>query len=350
MSDKTKIKYKADKISKQIQAQDSTSSEDLEESEEFIEDIDFQPSRIRASSIPETGIYKTSEISKENYSKSLRNEPDEEEEEIDSSDFGVQNEDLINELDQLEEKESETINSLRKQQEVEQTTAEGVKSLQLEYSVLLALRLKVQPLLTFANQLPPASYKSGSPFQSANQDAEVSQLFQSLAHQNSLLLDQINQMKLQMIQHLDWESNEVGDNLMSIIAQTGQKIRLSTGMKKGQVQHQPIEEQISLMLHDKSTLIQSSRHKNLDVFGLDDDPEILDEFYNDQTFYHGILSDYVSEQKPKTKITGQNLPQKIRSKIREVNTDLIPKIQNFVAPTMVPIPDYADSLFRSIMK
>lgn len=104
----------------------------------------------------------------------------------------------------------------------------------------MALRFILQKVLILVNQLPPTTSPDDptiSPYEIAAEDPEVAQMLQEVHQSACKLLENIRTIKQTLEQYYDWtEPDEVGNNIMEIIAHWGQRLRLSSGMKKGSVQ------------------------------------------------------------------------------------------------------------------
>lgn len=372
----SRIKYAADKIGKQfIPGRDE--EEDYSESEFSDEEVrkqEFNPSRLRTDAVPTEGEYKGQTISRAELEQQKFEDEEEEdydeddEEDDDIGNFDLDNipipapegaDDLEDELAQLEKDEGESlVDSLRQQQEADLRVAQGTKSLGIQYSALMLLRLKLQEVLSLVNQLPPSVLpeSTASPFHIAAQDPEVAGILAEISESANNLVSEIHEIKTNLEKYYEWEEpDSVKDNMMEIIAHWGQRLRLSSGMKRGSVINRPIEQQIEAALNNNELLVQPSRHRDPkeNVFGIKDQPEVMNEIYNDYNWYKRIVADSIgssvsqSTSDDKVKVTK---PQKQMIRSKQINYDVIPQIQHFMAPTMKPIPDYVDALFNSLMK
>ena len=374
----SRIKFAADKIGKQFipgrnEEEDYSESDYSDENEEEREQ-EFNPSRLRADAIPTDGEYKGQKITRAELEKLQDEYDDEEEDEFDDDDDDIPDfdsdnipipapegaDDLEDELAQLEKDEGESlVDSLRQQQEADLRVAQGTKSLGTQYSALMLLRLKLQKVLSAINQLPPSILpeSTASPFHIAAQDPEVAALLHELNQSASKLFTEIHEIKSTLEKYYEWnEPDSIAENMMEIIAHWGQRLRLSSGMKRGSVINRPIEQQIESALDNRELLIQPSRHRdpNENVFGVDEQPEVMNEIYNDYNWYKRIVADSIGASSSQATTSSDKVkvskPQKQMIKSKQINYDVIPEIQHFMTPTMAKIPDYVDALFSSLMK
>lgn len=366
----SKRKFLADKIGKQFipgQNEEEDSSES-EYSEENLQPTEYHPSKLRDGFIPKDGVYEGVQMSWSELEQRKLDVSDDSEEDDFSDQFDSDNmplpaqegaDELLDELDELEQNEGESlIDSLKQQQEADLWIAQGTKSLNKQYLLLMALRFMLQKVLILVNQLPPTTSPDDptiSPYEIAAEDPEVAQMLQEVHQSACKLLENIRTIKQTLEQYYDWtEPDEVGNNIMEIIAHWGQRLRLSSGMKKGSVINRPIEQQIELALNDREVLIRPSRYRdeNENVFGLIEHPSVLNEIYNDYHFYQRMLAEYLGKSVSTTSEdrVKVNKPQKQMIKSKRISYEEIPNLQHFMTSTMKPIPDYVDALFNSLMK
>lgn len=371
----SRTKYAADKIGKQfIPGQDEeeeyTESDYLDENEQ---EPEFHPSRLRVDAVPRDGEYQGQKVSRAELERQKNEVEYDEEEETDDEDddeipdFDSDNipvpapegaDDLEDELAKLEQDEGESlVDSLRLQQETDLRIAQGTKSLGTQYSALMLLRVKLQKVLIAINQLPPTIIPNNpvSPFHIAAKDPEVAGLLHEINESANKLLTELDEIKTTLEKFYEWEPNSIAENMMEIIAHWGQRLRLSSGMKRGSVINRPIEQQIEKALENHELLVQPSRHRdpNEKVFGLEEQPEVMNEIYNDYNWYKRIVVESTgasvsqTTSNDKVKVTK---PQKQMIKSKQISYAVMPEIQHFMTPTMKPIPDNVDALFNSLMK
>ncbi|OHT13411.1 hypothetical protein TRFO_16373 [Tritrichomonas foetus] len=390
----SKPKYKADKIAKQFIPGHQEEEEDDEysysDSSELEIDPGFNPSRLRNDAIPTEGEYKGKKTTFAEYEKMNNkliddDDDDEEEDEIDDEDDDDDSDDMADfdsddipvpapdgadeledQLAMLEQEEGEEnlVESLRQQQEADLKIAHGTKALQNQYSALMLLRLKLQKVLAAINQLPPTLIPNTtkSPFNIAAQDSEVAQLLGELHESAINLVNEIHEILESIERMYEWQDkDQIADNMMEIISHWGQRLRLSSGAQHGSVINRPIEQQIEAALNNHEALVQPSRHRdqNEPVFGLEEQPEVMSEIYNDYGWYRKIVAESIGASSSNSAVgsgnsgdgkvaAGKPRKQTIRSK--QINYEVMPEIQHFMSATMTPIPNYVDALFNSLMK
>ncbi|KAH0791686.1 TRAUB-domain-containing protein [Histomonas meleagridis] len=355
-------KFRADEINKQI-LNENDEEESTSESEEYIDqEIEFNPSRLRTDAIPTEGIYEGQKVSRKEIEAS-EPESDESNEDIDDtyseSDMYIPEPDgsrnLEAELELLEKDEGAgLLDSLKKQQEADLKVARGTSALQNQYSALLLLRLKMQGALSAVNLLPSNVHTEESditPFQAATEDQEVASMLAEISQSAIALQEKLHHLKLEIENTYEWEESEAAKRMIENISHWSQRIRLSSGMKKGVVINRPIDQQISAALSDKEILIQPTRHRERGdkIFGFETQPEVVNDVYNDSNWYKRLLSDVVGIQKKETKVVATK-PKKQLLRSRQIHYDIIPELQNFMTSVIQPIPSYADALFNSLMK
>jgi len=358
-------KFAADRIAKKFipkskDIEDSESQSEEESEEETVKpDIKYNPSKIRPSAIPKIKYADESESNSEEESKDDGYSHDEEGFDSEYSDlpdlFAQDIEKLEDEIDQMENEDGDLISSLRQQQETDKIVAHGTAQLQKQYEHLLRLRLKMQSLLTAVNQLPPAQIDANDTsnvFEISNSDPEIAESYKSAVESISKVSEDMKSLKSLLKSSYKWDENEDNTSIMlSVISHWGQKVRLGAGNKHGSVINRPIEQQIVTALKDRPSLIQPSRHvMEKRIFGLEKTPEVLLANYSDDEFYQKLLRDLVAEKKPDAPSLRTEKPKKELLKSRQINYEVIPQLQNYMIPTMDPIPDYVDALFASLMK
>lgn len=353
-------KFVADAIAKAfIHNEEEDEDSYSDEAYQFDKEKEFNPSTLRRDAIPTEGDYAGKVVGREELENDVTDSEEEDDDQIyDSDDLGPMPEpdevhDIEDELDKLDQDDSGLLDSLRHQQEADLKIADGTDALQNQYNVLLALRIKLQNVLTAATVLPPTSIpdSNANPYEIAKEDPEVAELMSEVSQSLSVLHDDLHDITKQLETMYEWNEEEVADDMMEIIGHWGAKLRLSGGMKHGSVINRPIEQQIESALLDKQSLVQPSRHRNADIFGLEQQPEIHNQFYNDSDWYNRMLHDFVSEKKPEARFSKvSDKPKTHTLKSRQINYDVIEQLRGFMSATMKPIPDDCDALFNSLMK
>ena len=356
-------KFAADKIAKKfipkykdIEDEQNYSAEESEE-ENIKPTIQYNPSKIRKDALSISPKYNFEE--EEYYSEQddgYSHDDGTETETSDLLDVEAENiEDLENQLNEIENQEGVLISSIKQQQEEDKKIASGTAQLQKHYEHLLRLRLKMQSLLNYSNQLPPIfidNIPNSNLFEIASSDKEVAKAFEQASESISKVNEDMKDLKSLFSKYYEFDNVEnKTDHMMDIISHWGQKVRLGSGFKHGSVINRPIEQQIASLLKDRNSLIQPSKHViEKKIFGLDSIPDILSVNYTDVEFYQKLLRDIVTEKKPEISLTKVQNPQKHQLKSKQISYDVIPELQNYMIPTMEPIPDYVDALFSSLMK
>ena len=365
-------KFAADRISRQFipgQTEEEDYSESYDSSENAPEPA-FNPSRLRSDAVPTDGDYAGQKVSRADIEKvsdhTESDESDDDYDDDDSPDFddlpvpapeGA--DELEDQLAELEADEGESlVDSLRKQQEADLRIAHGTKMLNKQYSALVLLRLKMQSVLSAVNMLPPTAAPENplkSPYNAAAQDPEVRELLAEIGEMAEKLVQEIHELKTELENIYEWENtDEIASNMIEIIAHWGQRLKLSSGMRHGTVINRPIEQQIEAALNNREALVQPSRHRdpNEKVFGLKDQPEIMNEIYNDYGWYKRVVAESIGTSvstNTDEKVTVKK-PKKQMIRSKQIHYDVIPEIQHFMSATMTPIPDYVDALFNSLFQ
>jgi hypothetical protein len=90
-------------------------------------------------------------------------------------------------------------------------------------------------------------------------------------------------MKLELRQMFGWSEERTGDQMMSIMRHWGSRLRMSSGVKRGSVINNSIEEQIANALDSLSVFVQPSRHRDEHdrIVGLDVQPDVIPCYYTD---------------------------------------------------------------------
>jgi hypothetical protein len=342
-------RFVADRIAKSFvsQAQDDydASSTDEEEDVNQTGPLDYVPSRLRQDAIPPPPRARD-DVSEES-----------EEYDSDSEDLHVPEPeevaDLEAELAELEENEGTgLIDSLRAQQEADLRVAHGTAALQTQYSSLLLLRLKFQPLLTGTNVLPPLFETEGNPYDEALRDPEVAALAGEIAGIFESIDSELLELQSELGQNYGWEPTGVENQMFDIIGHWGARMRMSGGARKGAVINQPVVDQIRSSLAHLDMQIQPSRNRDDGdhIFGVDEQPVVLDSYYNDYAWYKKLLAEYVGEKKPDAAVIVDR-PKKHTLRGRQITYDVIPALQGFMVPGRASVVrDDIDVLYNSLMK
>jgi hypothetical protein len=346
-----KVRFAADRISKSFlpKSDPSSTSSDSDSPEPDPTDLSFIPSRLRDDAVPAPD---GRQVSRTDLNSSDLSEEDEEEESFDS-DTTVpappEMESLEAELAALEAGEGASlVDSLREQQEADLKVAVGTSALRSQYSALLLLRLKFQGLLIGSNVLPPA----GVAFEAAVEDPEVAGLLEEVRGGFEQLGEELHEMKEEIQQMYGWEVGNPGDQMMGIIRHWGARLRMGSAVKKGTVINRSVEEQIAGALENLGELVQPSRHRDPgdQIFGMEEQPEVLPGYYNDYAWYKKLLADFMGEKTPEAKVVVERSKKKmLRGK--QINYQVIPKLQGFMIPSRaVGVMGDIDALYNSLMK
>lgn len=353
-------KFKSDEILRQL---DAAEEEETTESEGVSQDIAFNPSRLRPDAIPTDGAYAGRRVTRAELEASESAASDEEESAWDSDDAPVPensgDEALEDDLAALEGGgEFDLIESLQQQQEADLRIARGTSALQNQYSALLLMRLKVQGALRLANALPPnAPAGDGSqstPFAAARENSEVAALLGEAAASAAALQAQLQALKEELRRALDWDESSVAETMMGNISNWSQRLKLGAGMKRGSVINRPVDQQIEAALQEKQFLIQPTRHREHDtqVFGVEEQPDIVDDVYNDADWYNTLLASITGVAAKSS--GGKKKVQKLengkivtKSKTLKVN-QVIEDLQGFMQVQQQPLG--TDAFYRSLLK
>jgi hypothetical protein len=274
-----------------------------------------------------------------------------EEDESDSDSIPIPEPDAVRDLEaelaQLEQGDGGgLIESLRQQQEADLRVARGTSVLQSQYASLLLLRLRFQGLLAGANVLPPAP----GPFEAAVSDPDVAALLGEIHELFAGLEAELHDMKLELEELFGWDDPPA--QMLEIVRHWGSRLRLAAAPKRGAVINRPVDEQIVADIAAKTHLIQPSRHRDEadTLFGLDQQPEITNEYYNDYAWYKRLLAEVVGDKRPQVRVIVDR-PKKKLLRGKQIHYDVIPKLQGFMVPTRsFAVPDDIDALYNSLMK
>lgn len=357
------LKFKSDEILKQLN-NESTEEEEASESENIDQEIEFNPSRLRSDAIPTEGFYEGKKVTRQELEES-ENETEEESNEMvemeDSDDIvapeGSDDENLENDLEEFEnDKEFNLIENLQKQQEADLKIAKGTTALQNQYSALLLMRLKMQGALKLTNALPTnVSYDEkddNTPFKEACKNKEVLDLLKEINQSANELQGKLHELKGELQKTYDWD--DVAETMMNNISNWSQRLKLGSGMKRGSVINRPVNQQIELALQEKQFLIQPTRHREHDskIFGLEEQPDIVNDIYNDSDYYNSLLSTITgvsSKNNNKKKVETINGGKIVtKSKTLKIN-QVIENLQGFMQIEQQQ-PLGTDAFYRSLLK
>jgi hypothetical protein len=353
----SKRKFAADKIAKDLVKHDEEESESSDSADEVHQEVEFNPSAIRQDAefpqLPE-GAREVTRAELEAAVSEYEEDDDESDDDFDSDSIPIPEpsevKDLEAELAELEKEEgSGLLDSLRMQQETDLRIAEGTSELQSEFSSFLLLRLKFQGILISLNALPP-----GEAFEAASADPGTSELLSEITESLSSLEAELHEMKTELEHLYGWDTEEIplDERMMAIIAHWGLKVRLSGGLKRGSVINRPVESQIARALEDIQSLVQPSRHRDPSerIFGLESQPDVLSEVYNDYDWYKRLLVDFVGEKKPDAKVVVDRVKKQVM-KSKQISYDVIPELQGFMVPSGVcTVRDDIDVVINSLLK
>jgi hypothetical protein len=206
--------------------------------------------------------------------------------------------------------------------------------------------------LTGVNVLPPFCEGDENPYEEALRDPEVGALLGEIGG----LFDSIDAELLELAAELGgnygWDPEGIESQMFDIIAHWGARMRLSGGARKGAVINQPVQDQIRAALGSLDMLIQPSRNRDDadHIFGLEDQPVVLESYYNDYAWYKKLLAEYVGEKKPDAAVVVER-PKKHTLRGRQISYDVIPQLQGFMVPGRASVVrDDIDVLYNSLMK
>jgi hypothetical protein len=140
--------------------------------------------------------------------------------------------------------------------------------------------------------------------------------------------------------------------MLEIVRHWASRLRLGAAPKRGVVINRPVDEQIAGDIAAKTHLIQPSRHRDEadKLFGLDEQPEIADEYYNDYAWYKRLLAEVVGDKRPEVRVIVDGRKKRLL-RGKQINYDVIPGLQGFMIPTSsFALPDDIDALYNSLMK
>ncbi|EAY16702.1 hypothetical protein TVAG_067070 [Trichomonas vaginalis G3] len=379
-------KFTADKLAKRyvkkeknIEDENEFSSE-AEESEVETE-LKYNPSLIRKDDVPEIDVTEHKKADFEDHADFSESASDAEEDYSNEEEEGQSGSDDVDELaesgdesdhlldikagevdalaaeiEQIDEEaeESDIVSLVAKQREEDLKIAHGVSTLQDQKKRILTLFLKIHPLISLINQLPPVSLDDDaefSPYSLAAEDPEINQAFTDACKAIDVVCQDFAELRKTLDGFYKWEEDTVTDKMMDIISHWGQKLRQAAGIRSGTVINRPIEQQITSSLRDMETLTQPSRRvTEKRVFGVEKMPDFLRCNYNDDDFYDRLLREIVAEKNPDVlaKVKKTN-PTKAGLKSKQISYEEIPELRNYMTATMQPVPDSIDAMLKSLM-
>lgn len=376
--------FTADKLAKRYVKKEKNIEDENEfsssaEESEIETDLKYNPSLIRQNEIPDIDVSEKKHTSFEDhanlsgsdeYEEDIYDEEEDEEQSANSADELVESDDsdhlldmnagevdaLADEIDKIddEKEEADIVTMVSKQREEDLKIAHGVSALQEQKKRILSLFLKIHPLISLINQLPPTSLDNDaefSPYSIAAQDPEIKNAFIEAYKAVERVQEDFTKLKNTISGFYKWEEDTKQNQMLDIISHWGQKLRQAAGIRSGTVINRPIEQQITSALRDMETLTQPSRRvTEKRVFGVESIPEFLHCNYNDDDFYDRLLREIVSEKNPEvlTRVKKTN-PTKAGLKSKQISYEVIPELQNYMAPTMQPVPDSIDAMLKSLM-
>jgi hypothetical protein len=86
------------------------------------------------------------------------------------------------------------------------------------------------------------------------------------------------------------------------------------------------------------------------MFGMDEQPDVLNEYYNDYSWYKRLLAEFVGEKKPDAKVVVERGKKQVL-KSKQISYEVIPALQGFMVPGKpCTVRDDIDIVINSLMK
>lgn len=383
-------KLKADKIAKKyVQSQKVRDEDNLSESYSYSEEeskqtaIPYNPSKLIKTEQESPEKLKKITLNNEKYEDHANlsdNDYDignEEESNVDVSESDMMmtddNEEIFDQLDDLEKEENDVdlIGELVKSKEKDKAIAQEIRNLQDQRKELYKLFIHIHSLLPKINKIPPKSLDDDtdiSPYNISLTDKEVQKAYEETASTISMIESELNGIYTALSEKYfnDMTKEDRGDTNLTndfmfdrrlrVISKLDQR-RIGQGsVKGGNIINRTIYQQLQDDFNDIENIKQPTRRLADKLIGIGEDYKVdyLRENYNDKTLFdhmnRWIIED-ASKGKMKhvSKKTHSSAPTKKMLRSRQISYEIIPELQNYIAPTREPIPDSIDALIRSLM-